>query len=99
MEFEDFYGRVVGMIEGPERATNSTEDQQNQLTWIFGDSQRLSHQLKRIHWLDVGPHTCITLVQLSLHVGPKQLELELSLKLLPIFEIRSSSRDPFSGFL
>ena len=35
------------------------EDQQNQLTWTFVGSQRLNHQLKSIHGLDLSPmHIC-----------------------------------------
>ena len=46
------------------------EDQQSQLTWTLGGSQRLSHQPKSTHELNQGHGTYIADVQLSPHVGP-----------------------------
>jgi hypothetical protein len=46
------------------------DDQQSQLTWILGGSQRLNHQPKSIHGLDLGnPHIC-SRVQRSLYPCP-----------------------------
>ena len=46
------------------------EDQQSQLSWLPGRSQRLNHQTKSIHRLNLGPGTYVADVQLRLHVGP-----------------------------
>jgi hypothetical protein len=43
-----------GMRE-PERSRTPQENLQNQLTWAHGGSQRLSHQPKSMHGLDLGP--------------------------------------------
>ena len=59
------------------------EDQQSQLTWTLGSSQRLNHQPKCIQGLGLGLFTCVADVQLGLHVDPKQLEQWLWQKLLP----------------
>ena len=51
------------------------------------DSLRLNHQPKNILGLKLTsyPDTCVTTdVQLGLHEGPKQLELGLSQKMLPV---------------
>jgi hypothetical protein len=50
------------------------EDQQSQLTWTLGSSQRLNHQPKCIQGLGLGLFTCVADVQLGLHVAPQQLE-------------------------
>jgi hypothetical protein len=42
-------------IEGPEGARTPQEDQQCQLTWTPGSSQRLSHQPKGKHGLNQDP--------------------------------------------
>ena len=44
------------------------EDKQSQLTWTLGGLQRLNHQPKSRHGLDLGPPH-IAEVQLGLHVG------------------------------
>ena len=59
------------------------EDQQNQLTWTLGGSQRLNHQPKCIRGLDVAPpapRTYIADVQLSFHVGSAIIEAEADSK-------------------
>lgn len=43
------------------------EDLLSQLTWAHGGSQRLNHQIKTMHGLDLGPYTFAD-VQLGLHV-------------------------------
>jgi hypothetical protein len=43
------------------------------------------------------PHTYVADVQLGLHVGPEQLELGLSQKLLPLSGVFSSSWTALSG--
>jgi hypothetical protein len=48
----DFYGIVRGKIEALKRIGTPQEDQQSQLTWTPGSSQRLSHQPKSISELD-----------------------------------------------
>ena len=57
------------------------EEEETQLTWTPGSSQRLSHQPKNIHGLDRVPRRYAADVQLSLYVGPQQLERRLPLKL------------------
>ena len=52
------------------------EDQQRQINWTLGGSQKLSHQPKIIHGLDLS-------LQLDLHVGSLTIGSGLSLTLLP----------------
>ena len=53
MELWESYGRVGRRIEGPKEDRTSQEDQLSQLTWTLGSSQRLIHQPKSMHRLDV----------------------------------------------
>jgi hypothetical protein len=46
------------------------EDQQCQLTWTLGSSQRLSYQPKSIHRLDLGPWHRRSRCAVSLYVDP-----------------------------
>jgi hypothetical protein len=55
------------MIEGPKK---KKEEQQSQLTLITGDSQRLIHQPKSIHGLDLGLHTYVVDVHFGIHEYP-----------------------------
>jgi hypothetical protein len=48
------YGRVGGKTEGPKGDMNYTEGTTNLDAW---GSQRLNHQPKSIHRLDLGLHT------------------------------------------
>jgi hypothetical protein len=67
------------------RTGTPQEDQQSQLTCTFGDSQRLNHQPKSEHGLDIGPlHVCNRWAAWSSCGSSKQLEPGLSLSLLPI---------------
>jgi hypothetical protein len=50
---------------------------------MLGHSQRLGHQPKSIHKLNMSPCTYIADVKLSLHVVPPKQEFGLFLKLLP----------------
>jgi hypothetical protein len=46
-------------LRNPKRKGILQEDQQSQLTWTLGSSQRTNHQPKNIHRMDVGPlHIC-----------------------------------------
>jgi hypothetical protein len=55
----------------PEWIGTPQEDQQSQLTWTLGGSQRLSYQPKSIYGLDLTPSpTYVADVQLNLHKGP-----------------------------
>ena len=46
-------------LKNSERIGTPQEDQQCELTWSFGHSQRLNHQPKSIQRLDLGPlHIC-----------------------------------------
>jgi hypothetical protein len=57
----------LGEPEGPR---TPQEDIQSQLTWAHGGgSQRLNHQSKSMHSLDLGPPTNVADVQLGPHVG------------------------------
>jgi hypothetical protein len=54
-------GRVGGRIEehgGDRDFTVSQEDQKSQLTRTLGGFQRLNHQPKSLHGLDLGPLLC-----------------------------------------
>jgi hypothetical protein len=49
------------------------EDQQSQLTWTIGSSQRLSHQPKNTHRLELGPqHICSRHAVQALHAPPSR---------------------------
>ena len=47
------YGRAEEGLQAPEGTGTPQEDQQSQLTWTLGGSQRLNHQPKSIHGLDL----------------------------------------------
>ena len=96
MELEDSYGRVGGRTEGPKQIGTLQEDQQSQLTWTLEDSQKLNHQPKNTHWLNLGttpPHTHTHVA----HVGPEQLKWGLFLKLLSVCEIHYPNLALLSG--
>jgi hypothetical protein len=50
-----FYGRVGKRIGGLEEDKDSQEDQHMQLTWTLVGSQKLNHQSKSEHMLDIAP--------------------------------------------
>jgi hypothetical protein len=50
-----------------ERIGTLQEDEQNQITWFLGGSQRRNHPPKCIQSLDPGPHTYIESVKHSLY--------------------------------
>ena len=61
------------------------EDQQSQLTWTFGDSQRLSHQPKSIHGLDLSFYPTYGVeMQFGYHVGPSTTGASILLCCLPV---------------
>ena len=64
------YKRVEGRIKGA-RGINYTTRRPTEST-NFGPwgSQRLNHQPKNMHELDLGPHIYVADVQLGLHVSP-----------------------------
>ena len=74
-------------LVGPKKTTTPQEDQENQLTWTFGDSQRLDHQPQSERGLDLDPcppsfPTYVAEVQLGFHAGPPTTGMEgLSLTL------------------
>jgi hypothetical protein len=72
----------------PKRLRTPQEDQESQLAWTLGGSQRQNQQPKTI---PRPPCTYVTDVQLGLHVGPEQVEWGLSQKLLSVSGIYSSS--------
>lgn len=57
MELKDSYGRVGRRIEGPEGDRNSMERPTELTNLDPWGSQKLNHQLKSIHGLDLGFHT------------------------------------------
>ena len=57
----------IGLSELEEEKTPQ-ENLQSQLTWVHG-SQRLNHQPKSIHQLELGPYIVVADVQLGLHEG------------------------------
>ena len=67
-------------LRAPKRIGTLQEDQQSQLTWILGGSQRLSHQPKSKHRFVLGPSSMCNLV---FKWVPQQREWGLSLNLLP----------------
>ena len=75
-------GRVGEVIDRP-----IEEDQQSQLTWTLGGSQRLSHQPKSMHGLDLAPtsptHNIYSRCVAWSSYCPKQWEQGLSLTLMP----------------
>ena len=83
MEVGDSYERIRRIL-APKGIGTSLENQQNQLTWTLGVSQRLNHQPKNMSWLNLGLAALIADVQFCLHMGPEQLEQGLSQKLLPV---------------
>ena len=56
----------LGWVSG---SRSPEEDLQCNLTLAQGRSQRLNHQWKRIHELDLGSYTYSAYLQLVLHVG------------------------------
>ena len=60
---------ALKVIETPQ------ENQQTQLIWALGGSQRLNHQSINYR-LDLATLSYVVYVQPGLHVGPKQLEVE-----------------------
>jgi hypothetical protein len=47
-------GTLMEELRTPKGIRIPWEDQQNQLTWTLGSSQKLNHQPKNIHRLDLG---------------------------------------------
>jgi hypothetical protein len=75
------------------------EDQQSQLSWSFGDFWRSNHQSKNIHiWagLRLLPHIYQMFSLLFMWI-PEQLELGLTLTLLPVCGSDSPNLTAFSG--
>ena len=56
-------------FRGPKKTVTPQEDQESELTWTLGDSQRLNLQPKSIQGLDLSPPH-ISDIQLGLSVGP-----------------------------
>ena len=56
-------------LKDSKRTGTPQEDQQSQLTWTLGGSQRLNHQRKYIHGLDLTPTPKIYEADMQLHVG------------------------------
>lgn len=73
----------------PECSWPPQEDPYLQLTSAHGGSQRNNHQLNTMLMMDPALFMFVADVQLGRHVGPEQLELGLSLTLMP--DIRSPS--------
>jgi hypothetical protein len=48
-------GELGEESRAPKGIETPQEDKQHQLTWILGGSDRLNHQAKSIHRLDLGP--------------------------------------------
>jgi len=71
-----------GRVDCPRGDRSSKEDQQIQLTWTLEDSQRLNHQPKSMHGLDLSLLQ-VAEVQLGLNAGSQQLDRGLSLTLFP----------------
>lgn len=62
-------------LRDPKEDRTPQEVQQSQITWTLGVSQRLNHQPKSEHRLDVGLtplHTYVADEQLGCHVGLKK---------------------------
>lgn len=56
-------------LKGLEVIETTQDDQQSQITWSLGDSQRLNHQAKSISMLDLVPHTYVADGQLGHPTG------------------------------
>jgi hypothetical protein len=91
MELGDAHRRVGGRIVGPKGDRNSRGRKTESInldTWGF---QRLNHQTKIIHGLELAPLPCLPCIyvadlQFGLHDNPKQLEQRISQILLPVIE-------------
>lgn len=58
-------------LKDSQRTGPPQKEQQSHLTWTLVGSQRLNHQPKSKHRLDLGPGTCVADEQLDhLHAGP-----------------------------
>jgi hypothetical protein len=86
MELGNSDGRVGG--KDCRNSTGRPTESTNLDPW---DSQWLNHQPKSIQGLDLGSRNIEANVQLCLHVYLQQLECGLFQKLLPVYEICSSS--------
>ena len=86
MDLGDSYGRIGGRIAGSwdRHSIGIPTESMNLVPW---GSQRLNHQPKSIHGLDLAPMPYVADVQLGLHVGPVTTagvgRGELTLSLLP----------------
>ena len=76
---------MEGRIAAPKGTGMPQEDKHASTNLDPWGSQRLNHQPKNTHGLDLDPPcTYVADVQLGLHMGPEPLEWGLSQKLLPI---------------
>jgi hypothetical protein len=55
LELQDIMEELGEGLRDLKRTGTSQENQQRQLTWTLGDSQRLNNQPKSKHRLDLGP--------------------------------------------
>jgi hypothetical protein len=67
MEHGDFYGRVGGRILGLKGDRYSTGRPTESTNLNSGGSQKMNHQPKSIHGLEVAPSTLVAEVQLTLY--------------------------------
>jgi hypothetical protein len=80
VELGDSYVKTGGRIAGPKGIGIPQEEQESTNLDPCGP-QRLNHQPKNIHGLDLGhPHICRRYA--GLHVGPEQLEQGLFQKVV-----------------
>ena len=79
-ELQGKSGRVGGGVLRNPEGTGTPQEDESQLTWAQGDSQRLEHQPKSIHRLDLAPSPGTYVAEvLGLHAGPTKDEQRLSL--------------------
>jgi hypothetical protein len=71
-------------------------DQESHLTWTSVKTEPSTKEHTQAG--PRPPHRNVADIQLGLHVGPEQLELGLSQKLLPVYGICSYSGAVLSGF-
>jgi len=85
MELRDSYGRAGSRIMSLKKIETPQEDLQSQLTGTLGTFRdRITNQRAYMKWMGPPSHTNIADRQFGLHDSPKQLKLELSLKLLSV---------------
>ena len=61
-------------LRDPKRTGTPQEDQQSKLTWTLGGSQRMNHQPKSMHGLDLCTDGADE--QLGVHAGPPTIGAE-----------------------